>query len=209
MADLTPYNPLAKRNLAASIASRLLAQIPQKLPAPHFPGAGLYVLYYTGKFEAYRKISEPNQRDGMKQPIYVGKAVPKGGRKGLEGFDVPHGDALYKRLKEHSDSISAARNLKLSDFRCRWLVVDEVFIPLAESLLISHYRPLWNAVVDGFGNHPPGSGRAQGKKPIWDVLHPGRAWAERLQAAATEDQVLALVRDFLESYKLPADDLTS
>lgn len=209
MADLAPYNPLAKRNLAASIASKLLSQNPQELPAPNFPGAGLYVLYYTGKFEAYRKISEPNQRGGMKQPIYAGKAAPKGGRKGLEGFDVPHGDALYKRLKEHSDSITAAQNLKLSDFRCRWLVVDEVFIPLAESLLICHYKPLWNAVVDGFGNHPPGSGRAQGKRPMWDVLHPGRVWADRLQAAMTADEVLASVREFLESYKVPSDDLSS
>lgn len=206
MADITPYNPLAKRNLAASIVTRLLAQIPQSLPASNFPGAGLYALYYTGKYEAYRKISEPNQQGGMRQPIYVGKAVPKGGRKGLEGFDVPHGDALYKRLKEHSDSISAARNLKLSDFRCRWLVVDEVFIPLAESLLISHYKPLWNAVVDGFGNHPPGSGRDKGKKPMWDILHPGRAWAERLQSSVTVDEVLGKIRVFLDAYETPSEN---
>jgi hypothetical protein len=52
---------------------------------------------------------------------------------------------------------------------------------LAESLLIERYRPLWNVVVDGFGNHDPGSGRHQGKRPNWDTLHPGRAWASRLQ----------------------------
>ena len=127
----------------------------------------------------------------------------------MEGFDVPHGHALYKRLKEHSDSISAAHNLNLSDFRCRWLVVDEVFIPLAESLLISHYKPLWNAVVDGFGNHPPGKGLEKGNKPMWDVLHPGRAWTDKLKAAMTADEVLASVRDFLESYKLPSEDLSS
>jgi hypothetical protein len=208
MEDATPFNPLAKKNLAASIVSKLLNQDPQKLPAPNFPGAGLYVLYYTGGFQAYRKISEPNQQGRMTQPIYVGRAIPKGARKGLDGFDIPHGESLFKRLKEHSDSISAARNLNLLDFRCRWLVVDEVFIPLAESLLISHYRPLWNAVVDGFGNHPPGSGREQGKKPRWDVLHPGRAWADKLQAAMSTEEVLDLVRDYLESFALAPDDVT-
>jgi hypothetical protein len=55
---------------------------------------------------------------------------------------------------------------------------------LAESLLIERYRPLWNVVVDGFGNHAPGSGRYQGKRPNWDTLHPGRVWASRLQPSA-------------------------
>ena len=208
MEDPTPYNPLAKRNLAGSIVSKLLNQDPQELPPPSFPGAGLYVLYYTGSFEAYRKISQPNQKGRFRQPIYIGKAIPKGGRKGLEGFDVPHGEALCRRLKEHSDSISATRNLELADFRCRWLVVDEVFIPLGESLLISHFKPLWNAVVDGFGNHPPGSGREKGRKPMWDVLHPGRAWADKLQAAVTPDAVLNLVRDYLASFTIPSGGIT-
>lgn len=209
MDDPTPYNPLAKRNLAASIVSRLLAQDAEKLPAPSFAGAGLYTLYYTGDFEAYHQISEANQKGRFRQPIYVGKAIPKGGRKGLEGFDVPHGEALFKRLREHSDSINAAQNLELPDFRCKWLVVDEVFIPLAESLLISHYRPVWNAIVDGFGNHPPGSGRAKGKKPLWDVLHPGRKWANQLQGATSATAILARVRDHLASFAVAADDITS
>jgi len=208
MEDPNPYNPLAKKNLAASIVSKLLNQNSQELPPPTFPGAGLYVLYYTGPFEGYRKISEPNQKGRFRQPIYVGKAIPKGGRKGLEGFDVPHGEALCRRLKEHSESISVARNLRLTDFRCRWLVVDEVFIPLGESLLISHYKPLWNAVIDGFGNHPPGSGREKGKKPLWDILHPGRRWADKLRPAVTEEQVRALVRDHLDGFALPSEDIT-
>jgi hypothetical protein len=47
MEDPSPYNPLAKRNLAASIVSKLLNQDPQELPPTNFPGAGLYLLYYT------------------------------------------------------------------------------------------------------------------------------------------------------------------
>ena len=130
------------------------------------------------------------------------------GRKCLEGFDVPHGDALCKRLKEHTDSLKAARNLELAHFYCRWLVVDEVFIPLAETLLINHYRPVWNAVVDGFGNHPPGSGRAQGKKPMWDILHPGRAWAEKLKGGKTQEEVRAFIRAHLDSFALPSAEVT-
>jgi hypothetical protein len=171
----SPFNPLAKKNLAASIVSKLLHQKPQILPPVKFVGAGIYLIYYTGDFESYEPISKANRGGRFVQPIYVGKAVPAGARKGGQGLDTPHGNALYKRLCEHSDSIQEATNLKPEDFKCRWLVVDEVFIPLGETLLISHYKPLWNLVVDGFGNHPPGGGRAKGKKPAWDVLHPGRS----------------------------------
>lgn len=152
-------------------------------------------------------VSEQNQNGHFRLPVYVGRAIPKGGRKGLEGFDVPHGEALCKRLREHSDSINAVRNLKLADFRCRWLVVDEVFIPLGESLLISHYRPVWNAVVDGFGNHAPGSGREKGKKPMWDILHPGRRWADRLRASLNANQVLALIKEHFEKVTAPTGEI--
>jgi len=42
------------------------------------------------------------------------------------------------------------------------------------------YNPLWNSHIDGFGNHDPGKGRYEQAKSEWDVLHPGRVWAERL-----------------------------
>jgi len=116
---------------------------------------------------------------------------------------VPHGHVLCNRIKEHADSIIAVENISLADFRCRWLVVDEVFIPLGESLLISHFKPLWNVVVDGFGNHDPGSGRARGKKPAWDVLHPGRGWAERLQPAGTHEEIVARIQSHTASISIP------
>ncbi len=203
MEDSAPYNPLSKRNLAASIVSKLLSQSPEKLPPPRFPGAGIYAIYYTGPFPAYAKVAAANRQSRFAQPIYVGKAIPAGGRKGLEGFDVPHGYALSNRLGDHGDSIGAAGNLSTEDFRCRWLVVDEVFIPLAESLLISHFKPLWNVVVEGFGNHDPGRGRISGRKPSWDVIHPGRSWAERLQPATTCDEILAQVNAHNESVPIP------
>lgn len=124
-------------------------------------------------------------------------------RKGLEGFDVPHGHVLCARIKQHADSIASATNLELHDFKCRWLVVDEVFIPLAESLLISHFKPLWNVAVDGFGNHDPGAGRVTGRKSPWDVLHPGRTWAERLQPGCTYEDIIARIRSHIETFPIP------
>lgn len=206
MDESAPYNPLSKRNLAASIVSKLLHQPPEEMPLPRFKGAGIYLIYYTGTFVPYAKISEANRKGKFAQPIYVGKAIPAGGRKGLEGFDVPHGHVLSNRINQHGDSISAAKNLSLSDFRCRWLVVDEVFIPLGESLLISHFKPLWNVVVDGFGNHDPGAGRVGGKKPAWDILHPGRVWANRLQAATSSEEVITKIKHHNDSVPIPPID---
>ncbi len=203
MDDTAPYNPLSKRSLANSIVSKLLNQPPETLPPLRFPGAGIYLIYYTGGFAPYAAIANANKDNRFAQPIYVGKAIPAGGRKGLEGFDVPHGFALSGRLAEHADSISAAENLTIQDFRCRWLVVDEVFIPLGETLLISHFKPLWNVIVEGFGNHDPGKGRISGKKPSWDVIHPGRAWATRLSAATTYDEVVARIKTYVESTVIP------
>jgi hypothetical protein len=85
-------------------------------------------------------------------------------------------------------------------------VVDEVFIPLGETLLIAHFHPLWNLVVDGFGNNDPGGGRARGKKPLWDVIHPGRKWAEKLEAAATDSDILARIDQYFGTWVSPPGD---
>ena len=84
---ITPYNPLDKRNLAESVASAMLHTPVQKLPPEPFIGAGVYAIYYKGDFEPYRKLVELNQ-DGWNVPIYVGKAVPAGARKGGFGVNV-------------------------------------------------------------------------------------------------------------------------
>jgi hypothetical protein len=198
-----PYNPLEKRNLAASIATGLLRQDPKPLPPSPFEGAGVYLVYYSGNFDLYRPIAMANREGRCTQPFYVGKAVPAGARKGGSGLETKHGRALSKRLAEHADSIRAASNLRIEDFRCRWLVVDEVFIRLGETLLISHFRPLWNLVVDGFGNHPPGSGRATGKKPMWDVLHPGRAWGAKLGAGISATELAARIQEHYKVVSIP------
>ena len=101
---------------------------------------------------------------------------------GQGGFsDASPGNDLKNRLREHSESIAVAENLTLEHFWCRYLVVEDIWIPLGENLMISRFSPLWNATVDGFGNHTPGAGRFNQKRSRWDVLHPGREWAAKCQ----------------------------
>ena len=195
---ILPFNPLDKRNLGESVADALVLSNPEILPPGPFIGAGVYAIYYTGAFAAYERLVEQNRNSKLSCPIYIGKAVPPGARKGGLGVEVDHGQALYKRLAEHAESIKAAHNLNIEDFCCRFLVVDDIWIPLAESMLIERFKPVWNSVIDGFGNHDPGKGRYQGMAPQWDCLHPGRAWAERLQpCASTAAQLLERVEGYL------------
>ena len=190
------YNPLDKRNLGVSVADALLAKALGPLPpVEQFIGAGVYAIYYAGDFPAYREISLA-LKPAREMPIYVGKAVPAGARKGALGLDVPPGTVLHNRLAQHADSIRQVSNLALSDFFCRYLVVDDIWIPLGESLLIQMFSPIWNQVIDGFGNHDPGKGRHQGQMPSWDLLHPGRGWAAKLQPnkRSSEDIMNALCK---------------
>ena len=101
-------------------------------------------------------------------------------------------------MSEHAKSIDAAENLKLTDFRCRYLVVKPIWIPLAERFLLRTLRPVWNTVVDGFGNHDPGRGRTSMIRPRWDTLHPGREWAASLRQQHGTEDILSAVRAHFE-----------
>jgi len=188
---IPPFNPLDKRNLGESVAEAMLQQPVGPLPPDEpFIGAGIYALYYEGDFALYREVAKRNRNGKYRWPIYVGKAVPAGARKGGYGLGADPGQALFKRLGEHAGSIDQAENLRLSDFRCRFLVVEDIWIPLAEALLIEMFSPLWNRKVDGFGNHDPGRGRYNQQRSPWDALHPGRPWATRLQPLAIEEDLI-------------------
>ncbi|MDH4099798.1 MAG: Eco29kI family restriction endonuclease [Nitrospirota bacterium] len=178
---ITPFNPLDKKNLGESVAEALLLRPVHEMPPTPFIGAGIYAIYYTGDFSDYAEIAKKNRKDKYGWPIYVGKAVPAGARKGGFGLDSDPGQVLYKRLVEHTTSIQQTENLDIRDFACRYLVVDDIWIPLAESMLIEMFSPLWNQLIDGFGNHDPGSGRYNQQKSQWDILHPGRPWATKLK----------------------------
>ncbi|KQQ63614.1 restriction endonuclease [Pseudomonas sp. Leaf129] len=206
-----PFNPLDKKNLGASVAEALLSKEVHPLGAiPTFDGAGVYAIYYTGDFKPYARLTSLNQGGQFMMPIYVGKAVPAGARMGAD-LGSP-GRVLQKRLKEHADSIRAVDNLNVEDFHCRFLVVDDIWIPLGESLIIARFTPVWNSLIDGFGNHNPGKGRHAGMRPRWDVLHPGRSWAMNLaerpeqpndiaEDAATylRERVLSLSTQFIKA----------
>ncbi|MCD4728885.1 MAG: Eco29kI family restriction endonuclease [Pirellulales bacterium] len=158
----------------------------------HFFGAGVYAIYYTGEYPAYCKIAEINRNGLFTQPIYVGKAIPAGARRGGLGLGTSPGRALYNRLAKHADSIRQAENLDLVDFACRYLVVDDIWIPLGESLLIHKFSPIWNTCLDGFGNHDPGAGRYKQQRSPWDMIHPGRAWAMRCRENARSVEKISL-----------------
>jgi len=182
-----PFNPLDMLSLAQSIHIALLDQEPVPMESvPQFEGAGIYAIYYVGRFPAYSLLAEANAGGDWTTPIYVGKAIPEGGRKGILG--IKKTSALSKRLKEHRGSVEAAANLDAADFYVRWLVVEPIWIPLGESLLINRYVPVWNSLIDGFGNHMPGGGRDKTVASKWDVLHPGRSWSTGLLARSLGDQ---------------------
>jgi hypothetical protein len=103
----------------------------------------------------------------------------------------------WRRLAE---TIRAVSNLEINDFWCRFLITDDIWIPLGESLTIQRFRPLWNQVVDGFGNNPPGAKRITGARPLWDELHPGRTWAkECAPARLPAEEIVELVTEYFEA----------
>lgn len=202
MKNESVFNPLAKVNLGKSIANALLESPSQSLKnAGLFLGAGIYAIYYRGDFSSYQPLGEMNKMEAT-YPIYVGKAIPKGGRKGISADASLDSAALCKRLQEHKASIQAVASLDIVDFSYRCLVVDDIWIPLGEALIIQQFKPLWNQVVDGFGNHNPGSGRYEGMRAPWDELHPGRSWAERCKPPRqSKSQILEAVEAYMRSLK--------
>lgn len=183
------YNPLSVDELGRSAALALMGYEPSVLPPDgQFDGAGVYTIHYDGSFPAYVDM-------GNDRPIYVGKAEPSGKRQGRTsaGQSSP---VLHKRLAEHAGSIRESENLDLDDFKCRWLVLDPIWIGLTEQVLIAKYRPVWNVVVDGFGLHDPGKNRRSQPRSRWDTLHPGRLWAtEHPEHEESREDILAAIEE--------------
>ena len=190
-----PFDPLDYGNIANSVVAALLGR--PLLPLAGlgaFDGAGIYALYYSGAQEQYAPIAAPVGES----PIYVGKAVPTGARKGADAGATSSTRALYGRLRQHAGSVEQAENLDTVDFPCRYLVVEPVWIRLAEQVLVQEFRPVWNTVLDGFGNHAPGRGRHAMRRPRWDIVHPGRSWAKGLEPAEEPSAIWDEVRAHLE-----------
>jgi hypothetical protein len=202
-----PYNPLSKLNLARSIEGEILSRNLLELGRlDAFQGAGIYALYYAGDLEFYRPLKESLSTDNP-TPIYVGKAIPKGGRTGGLRTAEIRTTALSSRLRKHANSISAAPSLRIADFLTRFLVVDDVWIPLGENMLIESYQPVWNKVIAGFGNNPLGSGRVNQRVSLWDILHPGRIRdVDANRQMTTQTELIERVGGFLRGETVPEVD---
>lgn len=188
------WDPLTYENLMAGTVAHFEKQQLKPLTiSVNIEGPGIYALYYKGEFADYEPIA-----DG-KCPIYVGKAVPPGARKGAGEVDVEV-PVLRRRLREHAKSIGSADNLKLEDFSFRALAIVPVWIAFAEQALIKQYEPVWNACLDGFGKHDQGKNRAGTLRSWWDTLHPGRPWAQIAFRGATDGRTAAEASERVETH---------
>ncbi|TAV21277.1 Eco29kI family restriction endonuclease [Rhizobium ruizarguesonis] len=168
-----PFDPLHYENIGKMIrlqlADRPLLDL-DNLEA--VSGAGIYALYYIGELDHYRPLVPSNAAEPT-VPIYVGKAIPQGGRKGLQ--DLAKGkakrSALAARLAKHRSKISNVVDLKTNEFKVRYLPLTPVWIALGENALIREFKPVWNVAVDGFGNNALGKGRIDQSPSAWDYLH--------------------------------------
>jgi len=152
-----------------------------------FAGAGVYAIYATQTHGLYAPYGQVINRTAWNVPIYVGKAVPSGWRQNRIVGTARISNDLHGRLMQHARNIAIGKGLDVSDFYCRFAIFEggsEDMIAAIETALISMYSPLWNSVVDGFGNHDPGKGRLASSPSAWDVLHPGRPWVARLTGIA-------------------------
>jgi hypothetical protein len=169
-------------------------------PSERFSCGGVYALYYQGDFGLYSELSIDEIGENSR-PIYIGKAVPSGWR--TARISASQGQQLFNRIKEHYRNINSATNLNPDDFRCRYMVLDvdeSGIIGPIEAALIRKFQPLWNTVIDGFGNHTPGAGRFEQAKSGWDVLHPGRAWAERCKGQAPSyDDLVVRINQYIKT----------
>lgn len=169
---LTIFDPTDPQTSGRVIALTLVAQARHSLAAiPEFYGAGVYALYYSGDFEAYRQLAR------TEHPIYVGKADPN---HNAAKDAITQGAKLSIRLREHAKSISKANNLRLEDFECRFLIVQTGFQKSAEEYLIKFFQPIWNSetqICYGLGKHGDSSTTRVNKRSPWDTMHPGREWA--------------------------------
>lgn len=136
---------------------------------------GVYALFYCGINPLYVCQSQANSNRCC-LPIYIGKAVVGGRRIGIASKT----QNLYSRLREHRRSIEGGDGLEIGEFQFKVVAMEVDLVSWGEGITIRHFQPVWNQVIDGFGNHDPGKGRYQQKRSLWDLLHPGREWAARL-----------------------------
>jgi hypothetical protein len=191
-----PSNP----NIAGRIIGIVLIAQPRKPLAAveRFYGSGVYALYYTGEFNAYRAITK------KEHPIYVGKADPADP---ASKTATEQGDRLANRLNDHRKNISKATStLRVEDFEYRALVVQTGYQSAAENYLIELFKPIWNnetRICYGLGKHGDDPGTRANLRSPWDTLHPGRDWAHRdpnMKDARSARQIVKEIAEHLAKY---------
>lgn len=196
MAEDAPFDPLALENLGVILAVELLRQPLAPLPPASFEGAGVYALYYGGGHPAYRDLVQLDA-GRWSYPVYVGQAMASG-----FSLSVTKQKRIHERLKNHAQSIEEVSNLDLADFRCRYLVINDAHVGLAESVLITAFGPPWNGM--GFGSKVVGERRMGQQVSLWDSLHPGRAG--RPASNVRSDEAAAKIRKSLDALSVQPDD---
>jgi hypothetical protein len=197
------FDPTDPTTAGRIVALTLVAQGRHPLAAiPDFYGAGVYAIYYTGKFEPYKELA------GADHPIYIGKADPDDHS---ANNAIGQGTKLSIRLSEHAKSIrKAATTIDLNDFECRFLIVQSGFQKSAESYLIEFFRPIWNSeqkICFGLGKHGDSSETRGNKRSPWDTIHPGREWAASSeQDQKPREQILAQISQHFSKYP-PYEDI--
>ena len=140
-------SPDFKRVVAGAVNFLCASPVHFLPPTAPFEDAGVYAIYYKGNFSLYAKLAEMNDKE-FKQPIYVGKAVPRGWRTSRNTKSSEN--SLYARLHEHARSISHASNLIVEDFYYRFIILEREetdLISTVEADLIRRFRPLWNSFI--------------------------------------------------------------
>jgi hypothetical protein len=154
-------------HITASICQELERQplIPLDPLLARFEGSGLYAIYYDGEsVPLYQVLS------GLRIPVYVGQALS---HNSATGVVVRESRPLWRRIRDHHGSIDASE-LPAGEFGVRLLRMPDVHADLGENGLRVFYKPVWNAILTGFGGHEQGQSTRQGARSKWDTVHPGR-----------------------------------
>jgi len=190
------FDPSNPNVVGRFVGITMIAQPRRPLATVHrFYGSGVYAIYYSGDFLAYKAISK------HEHPIYVGKADPVAPA-AKTAFE--QGERLSNRLNDHRKNISkATTTLRLEDIEYRALVVQSGWQDAAERYLIDLFKPIWNNEVGicyGFGKHGDDPATRANLRSPWDTLHPGRDWAHRdrnMKDAKPRPQIITEIANHL------------
>lgn len=162
------FDPLSTEQLTRIICRQFEEQPSLRLGADmlSFDGPGLYAIYYAGdSIELYTPLS------GLTIPLYVGQSRSTSSATGRTN---PTARPLYLRVQQHRRSIIEG-GLPPEDFSVRLLAMPDVHIDLGENGLRVGYKPVWNAILTGFGSNEQGSTTRQSARSKWDTVHQGRS----------------------------------